>query len=203
MEGVSQEAASIAGQLGLARLVYVYDDNHITIDGSTTISFVAEDKGKRFEAYGWHVQHVDDPNDLGALRAAFAAARDDEEKPSLIVLRSHIAYPAPHAVDTAKAHGAPLGEDEVRRTKELLGFDPDASFVVPEDVREHMKEVAERGAERVPRGKSAWPPGRRPIQTPRRNGSSTSAGVLATAGSTRCPPSRRGSRSPHATRARR
>ena len=152
MEGVSQEAASIAGQLGLGRLVYVYDDNHITIDGSTTISFVAEDKGKRFEAYGWHVQHVDDPNDLDALRAAFAAARADEEKPSLIVLRSHIAYPAPNAVDTAKAHGAPLGEDEVRRTKEVLGFDPDASFVVPEDVREHMKEVAERGAE----ARAAW-----------------------------------------------
>ena len=152
MEGVSQEAASIAGQLGLGRLVYVYDDNHITIDGSTTISFVAEDKGKRFEAYGWHVQHVGDPNDLDALRAAFAAARADEGRPSLIVLRSHIAYPAPNAVDTAKAHGAPLGEDEVRRTKEVLGFDPDASFVVPEDVREHMKEVAERGAA----ARAAW-----------------------------------------------
>ncbi len=146
MEGVSQEAASIAGHLGLGRLVFVYDDNHITIDGSTTISFSTEDKGKRFEAYGWHVQHVDDPNDLDALRAAFAAARSEERRPSLIVVRSHIAYPAPNAIDTAKAHGAPLGEDEVRATKEVLGWDPDAHFVVPEAVREHMAGVAERGA---------------------------------------------------------
>jgi transketolase len=146
MEGVSQEAASIAGNLGLGRLIYVYDDNHITIDGSTSISFAAEDKGKRFEAYGWHVQHVDNPNDLDALRAAFAAARDEGDRPSLIVLRSHIAYPAPHAIDTAKAHGSPLGDEEVRRTKEILGFDPDETFVVPDAVREHMAGVRERGA---------------------------------------------------------
>jgi len=152
MEGVTQEAASIAGQLGLGRLVYVYDDNHITIDGSTTISFAREDKAKRFEAYGWHVQHVDDPNDLDALRAAFAAARADEERPSLIVLRSHIAYPAPNAIDTAKAHGAPLGTDEVRRTKEVLGWNPDETFVVPDAVREHMQGVAERGAT----ARAAW-----------------------------------------------
>src|SRR5207344_2833617 len=125
MEGICQEAASIAGQL-----VYVYDDNRITIDGPTALSFDGEDKGKRFEAYGWHVQHVDDPNDLDALRAAFAAGRGETSKPSLIVLRSHIAYPAPHAIDTSKANGAPLGEAEVRATKERLGFDPDASFAV-------------------------------------------------------------------------
>jgi transketolase len=146
MEGITQEAASIAGQLGLGRLVFVYDDNHITIDGSTTISFDAEDTGGRFEADGWHVQHVADPNDLDALRAAFAAARGDEERPSLIVVRSHIAYPAPHAIDTAKAHGSPLGEDEVRATKEVLGFDPDEHFVVPDEVRAHMTGVGERGA---------------------------------------------------------
>jgi transketolase len=145
MEGVTQEAASIAGNLGLGRLVYVYDDNHITIDGSTSISFAHEDKAKRFEAYGWHVQHVDDPNDLDALRRAFQAARADGERPSLVVLRSHIAYPAPNAMDTAKAHGSPLGEDEVRRTKEVLGWDPDESFVVPDAVREHMAGVRERG----------------------------------------------------------
>jgi transketolase len=146
MEGVSQEAASIAGHLGLGRLVFVYDDNHITIDGSTTISFDTEDTGARFEADGWQVQHVADPNDLDALRAAFATARADEARPSLIVVRSHIAYPAPHAMDTAKAHGAPLGEDEVRATKDVLGFDPDETFVVPDVVREHMAAVAERGA---------------------------------------------------------
>ena len=146
MEGISQEAASIAGHLGLGRLVYVYDDNRITIDGSTTVSFDGEDKGKRLEAQGWHVQHVDDPNDLDALRAAFADGRAETTRPSLIVLRTHIAYPAPHAVDTSKAHGAPLGEAEVRATKEILGFDPDATFAVSDEVRAHMAGVAERGA---------------------------------------------------------
>jgi len=147
MEGVCQEAASIAGQLGLGKLVYVYDDNRITIDGPTALSFDGEDKGKRFEAHGWHVQHVDDPNDLDALRAAFGAGRAETSKPSLIVLRSHIAYPAPHAIDTSKAHGAPLGEAEVRATKEKLGFDPDQTFVVADAVRQHMAGVAERGAQ--------------------------------------------------------
>ena len=147
MEGVSSEAASIAGHLGLGRLVYVYDDNHITIDGTTSLTFTTEDKGKRFEAYGWHVQHVDDSEDLDALLGALAAAKAEEERPSLIVLRSHIAYPAPHAIDTAKAHGSPLGEAEVRATKEIMGFDPDATFAVSDAVREHMAVVAERGAE--------------------------------------------------------
>ncbi len=145
MEGVSQEAASIAGQLGLGKLVYLYDCNRITIDGTTAVSFDTEDKGKRFEAYGWHVQHVDDVNDLTALRAALTAACDETERPSLIVVRSHIAYPAPHAIDTAKAHGSPLGEDEVRATKEVLGWDPDQRFVVPDEVYAHMSQV-ERGA---------------------------------------------------------
>jgi transketolase len=147
MEGVTQEAASIAGHLGLGRLVYVYDDNHITIDGTTAISFTTEDKGKRFEAYGWHVQRVDDSEDLDALMGALAAAKAEEERPSLIVVRSHIAYPAPRAVDTSKAHGAPLGDEEVRATKEAMGFDPDATFAVSDAVREHMAVVRERGAE--------------------------------------------------------
>ena len=147
MEGVTQEAASIAGHLGLGRLVYVYDDNHITIDGTTAVSFTTEDKGKRFEAYGWHVQRIDDSEDLDALLGALAAAKAEEERPSLIVLRSHIAYPAPHAMDTSKAHGAPLGEDEVRATKEAMGLDPDAPFAVSDAVRDHMAVVRERGAE--------------------------------------------------------
>jgi transketolase len=147
MEGVSQEAASIAGHLGLGALVYVYDDNRITIDGSTTLTFTTEDKGARFEAYGWHVQHVDDAEDVDAIAKALEAGRDERERPSLIVLRSHIAYPAPHAQDTAKAHGSPLGEAEVRATKERLGWDPDVTFHVPDAVREHMAVVAERGAE--------------------------------------------------------
>jgi transketolase len=147
MEGVSQEAASIAGHLGLGALVYVYDDNHITIDGATTLTFTTEDKGARFEAYGWHVQHLDDSEDVDAIAAALEAGRAETERPSLIVLRSHIAYPAPHAQDTAKAHGSPLGEAEVRATKERLGWDPDVTFHVPDEVREHMVAVAERGAQ--------------------------------------------------------
>ena len=145
MEGVSNEAASIAGTLGLGKLIYYYDDNNITIDGTTWISFT-EDRGARFEAQGWHVQHVHDANDLGALREATANAQAETQKPSLIVVRSHIGYGAPHAVDTAKAHGAPLGEDEVRAAKEALGWDPDKKFFVPEEVREHMN-ATERGIE--------------------------------------------------------
>ena len=137
MEGVSNEAASIAGTLGLGKLVYFYDDNHITIDGTTWISFT-EDRAARFEAQGWHVQVVDDANDLRALREAIAAAHAEAAKPSMIVVRSHIAFGAPHAVDTAKAHGAPLGAEEVRAAKEALGWDPDAKFFVPQEVVEHM-----------------------------------------------------------------
>ena len=143
MEGISNEAASIAGTLGLGKLVYFYDDNHITIDGTASISFT-EDRNARFVALGWHVQQVDDVNDLGALRNAIAAAQAETDRPSMIVVRSHIGFGAPHAVDTAGAHGAPLGEEEVRATKVALGWDPDQHFVVPDEVREHMNGV-ERG----------------------------------------------------------
>jgi transketolase len=145
MEGVSNEAASIAGTLGLGKLIYFYDDNHITIDGTTSISFT-EDRGARHEAQGWHVQHVDDANDLDRLRETIANAQAETARPSLIVIRSHIAFGAPDAVDTAKAHGSPLGEDEVRATKEVLGWDPDRKFYVPDEVREHMN-VTQRGIE--------------------------------------------------------
>ena len=138
MEGVSAEAASLAGAFGLGKLIFVYDDNRITIDGTTALSFDSEDTGRRFESYGWHVEHVADVNDLEALRSAFALAKAETARPSLIVVRSHIAYPAPHAQDTAKAHGAPLGEAEVKATKEVLGWDPEATFVVPGGVYEHM-----------------------------------------------------------------
>ena len=145
MEGVSNEAASIAGTLGLGKLVYFYDDNNITIDGTTWISFT-EDRAARFEAQGWHVQHVHDANDLAALREAIANAQAETGKPSLVVVRSHIAYGAPRAVDTAKSHGSPLGGDEVRAAKEALGWDPDKKFFVPDEVREHMNATA-RGIE--------------------------------------------------------
>jgi transketolase len=143
MEGVSNEAASIAGTLGLGKLVYFYDDNHITIDGTTSISF-REDRGARLAAQGWHVQYVPDANDLDALRESIANAQAETERPSIVVVRSHIGYGAPHAVDTAKAHGAPLGEEEVRAAKVALGWDPDQTFVIPDDVREHMN-VTDRG----------------------------------------------------------
>jgi transketolase len=138
MEGISQEAASIAGHFALGKLVVCYDDNHITIDGTTSISFDGENHTARLEADGWHVQRVGDSEDLDALQDAIAAARDETERPSFISIRSHIAYPAPHAIDTAKSHGAALGEDEVRATKEVMGFDPDRKFWVDERVYEHM-----------------------------------------------------------------
>jgi transketolase len=138
MEGISQEAASIAGHFGLGKLIVCYDDNHITIDGTTSISFDGENHPARLEADGWHVQRVEDSEDVDALEQALAAARAETERPSFIAIRSHIAYPAPNAVDTAKAHGAALGEDEVRATKEVMGFDPDRKFWVDDAVYEHM-----------------------------------------------------------------
>jgi transketolase len=138
MEGISQEAASIAGNFALGKLVVCYDDNHITIDGSTSISFDGENHADRMAADGWHVQRVDDSEDVDALTAAIAAARDETERPSFIAIRSHIAFPAPNAVDTSKSHGAALGEDEVRATKQVMGFDPERKFWVDESVYAHM-----------------------------------------------------------------
>ncbi len=138
MEGISQEAASIAGNFALGKLVVCYDDNHITIDGPTSISFDAENHCDRLAADGWHVQRVEDSEDLDAIESAIAAARDEGERPSFIAIRSHIAFPAPHAIDTAKAHGAALGEDEVRATKQVMGFDPDRRFWVDERVYAHV-----------------------------------------------------------------
>ena len=146
MEGVAAETASIAGHLALGKLLYVYDDNRITIDGTTAVSFDTEDKAKRFEAYGWHVQNVADAEDLDALEEALKNARDEEERPSLIIVRSHIAYPAPNAMDTAAAHGSALGEDEVRAAKEAMDLDPDEHFAVPDEVYEHVN-VVSRGRE--------------------------------------------------------
>ena len=163
MEGVSQEAASLAGAFGLGKLTVLFDDNRITIDGPTVLSWDHEDKAKRFEAHGWHVQRVADANDLDALEAALEAAAEETARPSLIQVRSHIAYPAPNARDTAKAHGAPLGEDEVRATKERMGLDPERRFYVPEDVARHMSLVADgrrferEWTERFSRWRAAFP----------------------------------------------
>jgi transketolase len=144
-EGISHEAASLAGHLQLGRLVYVYDDNHITIDGPTELS-LDDDPGERFRAYGWHVDEVGEAaNDVDALEAALRRARAEEDRPSLIVLRSHIGYPAPHLTDSAKAHGDPFGDEEARATKEILGLPTDETFWVPDEVVAMYRATIPRG----------------------------------------------------------
>lgn len=146
MEGVSSEAASIAGHLGLGNLIYFYDDNKITIEGSTDLAF-DEDVDKRFEAYGWHVQHVLDVNNLDAIEEAVKNAQNETSRPSLIRVRSTIGYGSPNKHDTAAAHGSPLGKDEVRLVKENFGFNPDEHFVVPDEVLEFYREAGRKAAE--------------------------------------------------------
>jgi transketolase len=145
MEGVASEAASLAGHLRLGKLNLLYDDNHITIDGDTALCF-SEDVARRFEAYGWHVVRVGDGNDLDGIRSALHTAQADVSRPSLIVLRTHIADPAPTKRDTADAHGAPLGADEVRRTKEIIGWPLEPTFFVPAEALEHWRRAIDRGA---------------------------------------------------------
>lgn len=145
MEGVSGEAASIAGNQRLANLCWIYDNNHISIDGDTAITYT-DDVAERFAGYGWHVTRVGDANDLELLTAALASFRAEAERPTLVIVDSHIGYGSPHKVDTAAAHGEPLGADEVRATKEAYGWPPDAEFLVPAEVREHFAAgVGERG----------------------------------------------------------
>jgi transketolase len=146
MEGVASEAASLAGHLKLGKLNVLYDDNRITIDGDTVLSF-SEDVGRRFEGYGWHVTKVVDGNDLIAIARAYEGARAETTRPSLIILRTVIADPAPTKRNSAEAHGAPLGADEVRRTKDLLGWPAEPPFYVPDDALEHWREAVSRGAE--------------------------------------------------------
>jgi transketolase len=146
MEGVSYEAASLAGHLGLGKLICLYDDNGISIEGNTDITFT-EDVAARFAACRWHVQHVPDGNDVDAIDRAIADAREETEKPSLIILRTYIAYGSPNKQGSADSHGAPLGEDEVLLTKQCLGCPVDEWFCVPEAVLSHCRESAEKGAE--------------------------------------------------------
>ena len=145
MEGVSHEAGSLAGHLKLGRLIGIYDDNHITIDGKTDLTF-SDDTAQRFESYGWHVQRVADGNDLGALDAALAAARRVADRPSLVIVRTHIAYGSPHKQDTPEAHGAPLGQEEVKLTKQHLGWPSLEPFYVPDEALAHWRIAQERGA---------------------------------------------------------
>ena len=132
MEGISAEAASLAGQLGLGKLIYLYDDNDISLDGPTSLSFDREDVDKRFEAYGWHVLDVHDANDMTAIEGAIRDAQKIDRHPTLIRVKSIIGYPSPNKAGTSKVHGAALGEDEVRATKEVMGWDPDKHFYVPD-----------------------------------------------------------------------
>ncbi|MEM9664888.1 MAG: transketolase, partial [Bacteroidota bacterium] len=144
MEGVAAEAASLAGHLGLGKLIYLYDDNEISIDGSTDLAFT-EDVAARFEAYGWQVLDVADGNDLEAIDAALVAAKADTERPSLIVVHTIIGFGSPNKQGTAASHGSPLGPDEVDLAKQTLGWPEAATFHVPEAVREHLAGLSERG----------------------------------------------------------
>ncbi|MGA9215629.1 MAG: transketolase, partial [Methylocella sp.] len=144
MEGVASEAASLAGHLKLGKLIYLYDDNHVTLSAGTDLTFT-EDRARRFEAYGWHIQPVADGNDLAAIDGALRAARGETERPSLILVRTHIGYGSPHKQDSFESHGSPLGAGEVRLTKEKLGWPIEPPFYIPERAREHFRTAVERG----------------------------------------------------------
>ncbi len=144
MEGISHETASIAGHLKLGKIIFFYDNNHISIDGSTSLAF-SEDIPKRFEAYDWHVQHVKDVNNVDDLQKAIEAAQKVTDKPSLIVTDTHIGYGSPHKQDTAGAHGSPLGEEEVKLTKKNLNWSEDKTFYIPDEVASFYKEVKADG----------------------------------------------------------
>ena len=144
MEGVAAEAASLAGHLKLGKLIYLYDSNHITLSASTQVTFT-EDDAKRFEAYGWHVQKVADGNDLEAIDQAIEVARHEKERPSLIIIRTHIGYGSPHKQDTFEAHGSPLGEEEVKLTKQNLNWPATPSFYIPKEAEAHFHRAIEKG----------------------------------------------------------
>ncbi|MBW8241819.1 transketolase [Muricauda oceani] len=144
MEGVSAEAASLAGHLKLGNIIYLYDDNHISIEGDTDITFT-DDTVKRFESYDWHVQELDDGNDVEALSEAVKEAKEETGRPSLIKVRTHIAYGSPNKQDTGEAHGSPLGEEEVKLVKKNFGFDPEAKFVVEDEVLELYRNAGKKG----------------------------------------------------------
>src|SRR5262249_47509070 len=139
MEGVASEAASLAGHLGLDNLCWIYDNNHITIEGRTSIAF-SEDVAMRFLAYGWRVLRGSDANDIERIQHSLDACRNETGSPTLIILDSHIGYGSPHKQDTAEAHGEPLGEEEIRLSKRAYGWPEDAKFLVPDGVYEHFEQ---------------------------------------------------------------
>ncbi|MEO6947149.1 MAG: transketolase [Nitrobacter sp.] len=144
MEGVSSEAASLAGHLKLGKLIYLYDDNHVTLSAGTDLTFT-EDRARRFEAYGWHVQTVADGNHLDAIDRALRAARYETKRPSLILVRTHIGYGSPHKQDSFESHGSPLGADEVRLTKQNLDWPVQPSFLIPDRAGGHFRKAIEHG----------------------------------------------------------
>ncbi len=147
MEGASNEAASLAGHLGLGKLIYLYDENHISIEGETEITY-SDDVSTRFKGYNWHVQDLgDNANDLGKLTTAYKNAINETDKPSIIILRSHIGFGAPKMQDTPEAHGSPLGDEEVAATKEFYGWPKEEKFLVPDDALKHMRQAVDKGKE--------------------------------------------------------
>jgi transketolase len=146
MEGVSAEAASLAGHLKLGKLIYLYDDNHVTLSAATDLTFT-EDVALRFRAYHWHVQTVRDGNNLPAIERALQKARDEKERPSLIIVRTHLGYGSPNKQDRYEAHGSPLGEAEVKLTKENLGWPLEPAFYIPETALAHFRQAVEKGAQ--------------------------------------------------------
>ena len=144
MEGVSSEAGSLAGHLGLGKLIVVYDDNKISLAGTTSLIFT-EDVGARYAAYGWHVQHVADGNDLDAVERALTAARGERKRPSMVIVRTHIGYGAPHKQDTYHAHGSPLGPDELKAAKQNLGWPSEPAFLMPPEALDQFRQAVGRG----------------------------------------------------------
>ena len=150
MEGIASEAASLAGHLKLGKLTFIYDDNRVTLSAGTDITF-SEDRAARFQAYGWHIFRVEDGNDLAAINAALQAAHDETERPSFIVVRTHIGYGSPEQ-DSFESHGSPLGVANVLKTKQKLGWPEEPSFLIPDKALAHLREAIERGA----RDEAAW-----------------------------------------------
>ena len=167
MEGVSNEAASVAGHLGLNNLIWFYDNNHITIEGSTSLAF-SDDVATRFRGWHWNVQHISDVNDLDLLDVAIKAAQREPARPTLVIVDTHIGWGSPNRQDTKEAHGEALGVEEVRLTKMVYGWPPDAQFLVPDEAKEYMGKAVERGAEwekRVERSATARGRSSIPIST--------------------------------------
>lgn len=155
MEGVAAEAASLAGHLKLGKLIYLYDDNEVTLSASTQVTFT-EDKAARFQSYGWQTIKVEDGNDLSQISKAISEAQKDKERPSLILIRTHIGYGSPNKQDTYDAHGSPLGKDETRLTKENLGWPLEPAFYIPEEAKAHFHELINKGQKEEEQWNARW-----------------------------------------------